>query len=97
MTLDSSILTHVFRYDHFYPLDELYLLLFASTLIRFAHIFIIRVDRLRNWRLGTFLGTRFTGTGKKVSAPCLHYHSLCIRTFFGWTLAASSTFFAFGT
>jgi hypothetical protein len=97
MTFDSSILTHVFRYDHFYPLDEHYFFYSLHAHPVCTNIFIIRVDRLRTGAWELFLGTRFTGTGKKVSAPCLHYHSLCIRTFFGWTLAASRTFFAFGT
>lgn len=88
---DSSLLTHVFRYDPFFSLDGPLFLLFASPLIQLHKLVYHSCRSLTKWRLGTF-GIRLRGLEKKVSAPCLHYHSLCIRTFFGWTLATSSTF-----
>lgn len=71
MTFDSSILTHVFRYDLFiHWMSFIFSLRF--TLIQFAqNIFIIRVDRLRTGAWELFFGNTVYGDWKKVSALAL--------------------------
>lgn len=65
MTFDSSILTHVFRYDHFYPLDELFFYSSLHAHPACTNIFIIRVDRLRTGAWGLFFGNTVYGDWKK--------------------------------
>jgi hypothetical protein len=85
ITFNSSILTHVFRYDFYHWMSHFFL--FASCSSSCTNIFIIRVDRLRTgaWEL---LGHGLRGLEKSFGA--LHYHSLCIRTFLvgHWLLRA---------
>ena len=66
ITFDSSILTHVFRYDPlFFSLDEPLFLLFASSLIQLHKTFLSFVSIAYELAPGNFFGIRFIGTGKK--------------------------------
>lgn len=82
ITFNSSLLTHVFRYDSFSPLDELY---FYSSLRAHpvAQIFLSFVSIAYELAPGNFFGTRFTRTGKKFRRLACTITRCALEHFFG--------------